>query len=119
MWAARWPPCSVIVVSVDRRGPAMTLSFRAPSPAGWAGSVARVARVRKPRGVPGHGIDLEVDAVAGLGGAPGRDGERVRDHHHRERVALDNVDGERGSVERHGALFGDELRQVVRRTEDE
>ena len=42
------------------------------------------ARLGKPRGVAGHRVDLEVDAVARLALAPGRDGQRVGDQQHGE-----------------------------------
>jgi hypothetical protein len=47
----------------------------------------------QPRGVADHLVDLDGDAVA-----PGRHLERVRNEKDLEIVAVDRVDGERGSA---------------------
>ena len=50
--------------------------------------LARARGLGKPRGVAGHEIDLEVEAVARPALAPGRHGERVRDDAARRRRRL-------------------------------
>ena len=71
-------------------------------------SVALRARFRKTRGVAGHQVDLEVEAVARPACAPCRHRERMGDQEHGEEVALDGVHRERGAVEADRALFRDE-----------
>ena len=56
-------------------------------------------RLHEPRSVTRHLVDLDVDAVARLAFAPVVL-QRVRDQQQLERIALDRVHGERGSVER-------------------
>ena len=64
----------------------------------------------EPRGVAGHLVDLDIDAVARFPLSPGRHLQRVRDEKHLERIAVDRVHRERRPIERDRALDGDELR---------
>src|SRR5690606_3291514 len=64
-----------------------------------------------------HGVDIEIDGIAGLAVAPGGDGERVADQQYVEIGAVNGIDGERGAVEANRPLRGDETGQVLRRAE--
>ena len=69
-------------------------------------------RLRKPRGIARHQIDLDMDGIALLRCAPGGDGERMRDQQHGEDSRPSTVvDGQRGAVEADRALDGDEARR--------
>ncbi len=54
---------------------------------------AQLSLPASARHVAGHLVDLEIDEVAGLWFAPGRDGKRARDEKNLEDVALDRIDG--------------------------
>ena len=58
--------------------------------------------------IAGHGVDLDVEAVSPDHPAPCRHGQRMRDQQHRKVASVDAVHGERGTVERHRTLLGDE-----------
>src|SRR5690606_23060541 len=73
----------------------------------------------KPRGISRHRIDFEVQRIADLTVAPGRDRKRVLNDEHVEHVPIYPVDGKRRPVERDRAFRRDEPRELRRRFEHE